>query len=290
MHTKTSSPLTVPTATTTTSVPSVTPAVPGLVALDVDGTIVKTGQKIPAQTVQATRDVVDAGHHLVLSTGRSPAGALEVVGQLGLRHGFIVLSSGAAIARIETNLVTRRPRLVIQTQSLFDPASVLMRALGAAPDALLAVEDTRRGGWLVNQRFERGRLSGRQRRVRREHALWNVPTTRAVVHADSIGGLVYDLACCGATVTPAGDDWLNLTPKNVSKASGLERVRVELGVDERATIAIGDALEDLPAFEWAQTAVAMGNASQQVRSAAHYVTGHVDEHGAAQALRTLVAA
>jgi hydroxymethylpyrimidine pyrophosphatase-like HAD family hydrolase len=166
---------------------------------------------------------------------------------------------------------------------------VLLRALGAAPDALLAVEDVDQGGWRVNQKFPRGRLNGRQRRVPWEHDLWDRPTTRAVVHADDIAGLVHELSCSGANVTPTGTDWLDLVPKDVSKASALERVRIALHVGRGATIAVGDALNDLPAFEWAATAVAMGQSCSQVRAAADVVTGSIDQDGAVDVLRSLAA-
>lgn len=264
-------------------------ATPVMVALDIDGTILRTGQPVPAITIQAVGDVIAAGHHVVLATGRSPAGALDVIRQLGLRSGMVVLSGGATIARIHSSPVTHRVRLVVQDQVRFDPGQVLRRALGAVPDALLAVEDTSRGGWRVNQKFPCGRLNGHQRRVRREHDLWEAPTSRAVVHAHDAADLAYELSCHGATVTPAGTSWLDLTPKNASKGSALERVRLTLHVHPAATIAVGDALNDLPAFEWAATAVAMGQVNAHVQAAADVVTGSIDEHGAAQVLRHLAA-
>jgi hypothetical protein len=69
------------------------------------------------------------------------AGALPVVRQLGLRHGYVVLSGGATIARITTAPVTGRARLIVEHQTRFDPGPVLLRALGAAPAALLAAVD-----------------------------------------------------------------------------------------------------------------------------------------------------
>ncbi|GAB4086327.1 Cof-type HAD-IIB family hydrolase [Myceligenerans cantabricum] len=269
--------------------PKLATATTAMLALDIDGTILQTGHRVPNVTIHAARDFLTAGHHLVLATGRSPAGALDVVRQLGLREGFVVLSGGASIARIETTPLTRRPRLVVEEQVRFDPAPVLLRALGAAPDALLAVEDIGRGGWLVSQKFPRGRLNGRQRRARWEHDLWNTPTTRAVVHATDADGLVHELSCCGATVTPADPDWLDLTAKGASKGAALERVRLTLGVEREATVAVGDSLNDLSAFEWAATAVAMGQSGERVQAAADVVTGPIDRNGAVEVLRDLAA-
>lgn len=259
-----------------------------MIVLDIDGTLVRTGERVPGETTWAVRDVAEAGHHVVLATGRSLGGVWPIVRQLGLRSGWVVSSNGAVTSRIAISSLIRRRRLVVEEAVRFDPRSVLMRAFGAAPDALLAVEDLDRGGWRVNQKFPRGRLNGHQRRVRWGHDLWNSPTTRAVVHADTVASLVHELSCCGATVTPAGDDWLDLNAKDVSKATALEQVRLALCIERDATIAVGDSWNDLPTFEWAETAVAMKNAPERVQAEADYVTGSVDQQGVVHVLRAFV--
>jgi hydroxymethylpyrimidine pyrophosphatase-like HAD family hydrolase len=258
-----------------------------LVALDIDGTIVKTGHRIPEVTVRAVRDVVACGHHLVLATGRSHAGALAVVRELGLRRGRVVLSNGATVARIETTPVTRRTCLVVEEQAVFDPAQVLLRTCGAAPDAILGVEDTTRGGWRVSHRFSRGLLSGRQRRVRWEHELWDRPTTRAVVHAPDATGLLDELRWQAVTATLARADWIDLVGPGVSKATALQRIQAVLGIAGNATVAVGDAANDLEMLRWAQTAVVMGQASDEVKAAADIVTGTIDQHGLVPVLHAL---
>lgn len=256
---------------------------PALLALDIDGTLLVTGQKVPDATVSAVRAVVAAGHSVVLATGRSLAGVRPVVRQLGLRSGSVVCSNGAIIARI------RGHRLIVEHQVTFDPKTALLRACGAAPDAFLAVEDVERGGWRVNHKFPHGRLSGPQRRVRWEHDLWDRPTTRAVVHAEDVTDLVGELSWCGVTTTPAGTDWLDLSAKGLSKASGLERVRLATGIGKDNTIAAGDAPNDIPAFEWAATAVAMGQAEDIVKASADHVAGTIDQHGLVPILHALAA-
>ncbi|GAB3164120.1 HAD family hydrolase [Myceligenerans halotolerans] len=256
-------------------------AVPALLALDIDGTLLVTGHKIPDVTVRAVRAVVAAGHTLVLATGRSLGGLRPVVRQLGLRSGWVTGSNGAIVAHITGRRVTVTGRVT------FDPKTALLRACGAAPDALLAVEDIERGGWRVNQKFPRGCLNGPQQCVRWEHELWDRPTTRAVVHADDAADLVGELSWCGVTATPAGPNWLDLNAKNLSKAIGLEQIRLATGIEKDATIAIGDAENDISAFEWAATAVAMGQAGDEVKAAADLVTGTIHEHGIVPILHAL---
>jgi hydroxymethylpyrimidine pyrophosphatase-like HAD family hydrolase len=78
--------------------------------------------------------------------------------------------------------------------------------------------------------------------------------------------------------------WLDLTPKGVHKASGLQRVADELGLESADVLAIGDGRNDIEMLEWAGRGVAMGQAIEEVRAAADDVTGTVHEDGVAQEL------
>jgi hydroxymethylpyrimidine pyrophosphatase-like HAD family hydrolase len=56
-----------------------------------------------------------------------------------------------------------------------------------------------------------------------------------------------------------------LLPPGVSKGWALERLAARLGVDRRATMAIGDNWNDVDMLEWAGQGVMMGNAATELR-------------------------
>lgn len=253
---------------------------PLLIALDLDGTLVPPGGEVPETTVRAVAGTHDAGHHIVIATGRSLVGVPPIVRRLGLREGWVVASNGAVIARI-----TRRHSLLLEDMQTFDPTTAVRKVWAALPDALVAVEVVGYG-WRVNQRFAPGLLNGRQRVVR-EQDLWEQPTTRAVVHADGVTDLLADIRSAGVTATPAGTDWIDLTAVGLSKASAVEKVRSALGVVPEATLAIGDGINDIELLTWAAHGVAMGHAPGALKAVADEVTGTIDEHGAATVLRSL---
>ena len=78
--------------------------------------------------------------------------------------------------------------------------------------------------------------------------------------------------------------WLDLAPMGVNKASGLQLVAQELGIDAADVLAIGDGRNDIEMLQWAGRGVAMGQAIEVVREAADAVTGAVHEEGAAAEL------
>ena len=71
--------------------------------------------------------------------------------------------------------------------------------------------------------------------------------------------------------------------KHIDKGLSVAKLLEYLGASIDDTIAFGDAVVDLPMFDVCAYSVAMGNAEQQVKDAADYVTGDVDEDGLAQA-------
>ncbi|MGI9157537.1 MAG: HAD family hydrolase, partial [Marmoricola sp.] len=79
--------------------------------------------------------------------------------------------------------------------------------------------------------------------------------------------------------------WLDLAPEGVSKASGLEWVCRDLGVQRADVLAIGDGRNDTEMLAWAGRGVAMGQAPDVVKAAADDVAARVEEDGAAAELR-----
>lgn len=77
------------------------------------------------------------------------------------------------------------------------------------------------------------------------------------------------------------DSWyLEIFSHKASKSNGLRFLREEYGFDE--IVAFGDNLNDLPMFEQADVKIAVGNARDEVKSAADIVIGTNDEDGVAE--------
>ena len=75
-------------------------------------------------------------------------------------------------------------------------------------------------------------------------------------------------------------------PQGATKASGLKRLVEKLDINRDQIMALGDAANDLEMLQFVGQSVAMGNASDDIKSLSKYVTLTNDQAGVAYAIRT----
>lgn len=252
-----------------------------MVACDIDGTLLRTGSPATSAVRAAAAQVRAAGHYIVLATGRSLAGALPVALQLGLDDAWIVASNGAVTAHLVGH------HYQVTEQHDVDAEAAVRVAVTAAPGIRIAAEIVG-DGYRVNIPFPEHELNGSQHSVRGIEELWTVPTPRLALHGPSAYRLAWALRALGLTAIPTRNDWIDLTAPGISKATALEKVRTELGVELHDTVAIGDSENDVEMLSWAAHGWAMAHAPAFVIAAADYVTGTVEDEGAAAALLSLL--
>jgi hydroxymethylpyrimidine pyrophosphatase-like HAD family hydrolase len=264
---------------------------PKLVALDIDGTLLKwvegvgtTYEQISPPVYDAVHRVLDAGVPVVLASGRSPHGMTRVADQLGLHTDgddpvWVVASNGA--------VVFRYPPLEVVHEETFDAAPAVAAVLEHHPTALVAVEE--RGiGYRVNRPFPPGELTG-DMTITPVDDLVAGPVSRVIIRdpdatADDFVALAGRLGLQGTDYVVGWTAWLDLAPVGVNKASGLRLVADELGLGAADVLAIGDGRNDIEMLQWAGRGVAMGQSIEVVREAADAVTGTVHDEGVATEL------
>ncbi|WP_307781266.1 HAD family hydrolase [Agilicoccus flavus] len=264
-----------------------TPAGRHLVAIDIDGTTVHHDGTLTSAVHDAVRRVAEAGHDVVVATGRSVLAARPVIDALGLRSGYAVCSNGAVTIALDPSLPGGHE--VVDTMT-FDPGPALSLLAREWPEAVFAVE--RLGlGFDAIAPFAEGELDGDVRVVGWDELVAR-PTTRVTfyhpgLHAEEFARDVEALGLHGVNYAVGFTAWLDVTPEGVSKASALEGVRRRLRANRSRTVAVGDQRNDLEMFEWAACGVAMGNAPAEVAARADLVTAHVHDDGLALVLDSI---
>ena len=81
------------------------------------------------------------------------------------------------------------------------------------------------------------------------------------------------------------DVFADINVAGVDKAVGVHSFVKHLGIDISETMAFGDGGNDIPMLRTAGIGVAMGNASDNVKKHADYITASVDEDGLYKAFK-----
>lgn len=259
-----------------------------LVALDLDGTVLHRDGSIDAEVGDAIRSVSDAGHEVVIATGRSVDSTLPVVEQLRIRPDWVVCCNGAITLKRDPLADRAYRHEYVET---FDPTEVLTRIRAHMITALYGLENAN-GELLYTEEIPAGTLPSRRRKVHFDELL-GVQATRLLVvspdHAlEDFLAVVDTMGLTRVSYAIGYTAWLDIAPEGVSKESALETVRGRLGIDRSRVFAAGDGNNDLEMLRWADRhgdAVAMGQAVDTVKAVAGRVTGSIDEAGLAAALR-----
>jgi Cof subfamily protein (haloacid dehalogenase superfamily) len=240
---------------------------PGLVAFDVDGTVVDRNGVLPPEVGAAVTRVVEAGVPVVLSTGRSWHGTRELVDLLGLPPGPSVCSNGA--------VTVHYPPEEIVKAITFDPRDVITRVEEFAPGTLIAVEEIGRG-YRLNRHFPEEDLTG-EMIIEDAAQLSSRPVTRIILRdphgsAEEFITLAKHLGLHGVTYFVGWSAWIDIAPEGVNKATALAEVAAGLGVEREQVLAFGDGRNDIEMLSWAGRGVAIGDAPPEVQAAADVVT------------------
>lgn len=260
-----------------------------LVALDVDGTLVNHDGAMSEAVKEAAQAVVAAGHHVVISTGRSMGATLPIVEMIGMTRGFAVSSNGGVTLEIDP--ATEGGHRIID-RVCFDPSNAIKMLKDRLPQASLALEAPD-GTVYATDNFEDWSFGTSTVKTTRTEMAAMDAAVRVVVSSQSqtpadFKRAIYDVGLHGVNYAVGWSAWLDVAAHGVSKASALEQIRRRLGVDPRHTVAAGDGYNDKEMIHWAARGVAMGQAPAEIAALATDVTGSIYEDGVVPILQDLL--
>lgn len=260
----------------------------GVIALDIDGTVVLEDGTPSPGVKEAVDAAVDAGYDVTLSTGRSWHSTEPILRMLELTPEYVVCANGASIHKRRGD--GSYERFHVET---FDPSTALAALREHLPDAQYMVE-------LADEtRLHTGFVDFWNTSAGDEvtfEQLSERPVCRIVVvspdHEEAeFSRIIEGIGLHQVAYSIGWTAWLDIAPEGIDKGTGLDKVHAWLGVDPSLSIVMGDGRNDLGMFAWAREnggrAIAMGQAPDDVKNAASEVTGDVASGGVAQILAAL---
>lgn len=254
----------------------------GLVASDIDGTLLLDWQPISETTIDAIHRCQQMGIPFVLVTGR-PIRWLAAIAEQIPDLGRVVCLNGAVVYDIATGTIVDA-----HTLSHAGVREIVTAISDAHPEAHFAFE-TLTGlfiddGFATRSPQDATVIADLDEIADREvvKILVSLGTDDSAALHDLLGPLV--TSACHATFSDPVNGLVELAPRGITKAKTLESVCDHLGVGRERVMAFGDMPNDIEMLSWAGHGVAMGNALDIVKESADAVTDSVADDGVAHYL------
>ena len=262
------------------------PAEPiGLIAIDVDGTLLRSDKRLPKRVAHAIQKAVAAGVRVVLASARPPRSVRAIYEYLGL-HTPTIHYNGALIQDIRAGVTLFHQPL---------PAHLVRQIIAMArridPRVIVSIESLDR--WYTD-RPDHSLQTATSRRFDPDHVgpfpgFLHQPVTKLMLLAppqrmERIGMGVSRRFGDHVTIAVSDRDLLQIIHPSVDKSAALAQVAQRMGVPQAQVMAIGDAPNDIGMLRWAGLGVAVENAWDRVRDAADVIVPSNDHNGVAIAI------
>jgi Cof subfamily protein (haloacid dehalogenase superfamily) len=257
-----------------------------LVVSDIDGTLITSNHEVTGATKQAAAGLYERGIQLSLASSRPPRSIRPLAEDLGLRSPFAAFNGA----------------LVVTADGSVMASSVIEPDVTAAVKAI--ADDLGIGVWLYDATewyvAERNAFVDRE-----EHTSGFSPNMDDYEKrlADNLNKLtvvgkpelvaiaeqrVFDRLADKVSASRSKPRFLDVTSYGIHKGTVIVRLAELLGVSTDSVAVIGDGPNDVEMFRQAGMSIAMGQAVDEVRSVARYVTTSNDDEGWANGIEQYV--
>jgi len=261
-----------------------------LLVLDIDGTLLDKNGVISAEDRNALARVCDLGLPVSLSTGRVVQACSEIISQLSL-DSYHIFFDGALVSNPNHGkeiYIQPIDKKVVKQAVEFAHLNGINLEFYSADHYFVEREtwasDIRRDFYHTPPTVvDISKLWRKERIIKGVLTLLSLEEkTRAEIFYLQFK----DSLSFSWTKTPAYPevDFINVLAPRVSKGEALRALASHLGISLTEVMAVGDGTNDISLLSSAGLAIAMGDAPDEVKAVADYVTLDVDHSGVAAAV------
>ena len=266
-----------------------------LIAIDIDGTLINSKHEITPFTKEVIHRVRKQGIRVALCTGRPFLGAQRYVNELGLdlEEEYLITYNGALIQNTLTKEVFHHIGL---TGEDYQRIAKLAMEIGAHFHALDLDA-------IYTSNRDMSRYTGRDSYFTTMPILYR--TLEEIQEKDTFTKImlidepaILDEAIAKIpsafyeeyTIFKSEPFYCEILNKRASKGQAVQRLAASLQIAQQEIMTIGDHPNDLDMVQYAGIGVAMGNAVDELKKIADYITSTNDEDGAAKAIEKFILA
>ncbi len=273
-----------------------------LIAMDLDGTLFNRNGEITPNTIKELNRVAEKGVHTVISTGR-PFNGLPFEQIKDTKIDYALTTNGAAVYRIKDKTC-----LYENTMDLDMLTPVLDYVLSKEIHIDLYIDGE--GFTPIRCRQNLDRLAVPDS-LKRYMLATRTPVEDLVAYVKDCGKKIQKInlnfypqpdgtlgyrdetiqflkSLSAIEVVCGGFNNFEISKAGVTKATGLTALTAHLGTTMEETMAIGDSENDFSMINAAGLGIAMGNASDDIKSIADYITTTNEEDGVGEAIKKFI--
>lgn len=262
-----------------------------LLALDLDGTLLRSDKRISGVTIDAIHAAQRNGTRVVIATARPPRSTRKIHKALGLDT-YSIHYNGALIQDLTRGKVVDHQPIAVATVK-----KIIAAARKVDPECMVSIEILDK--WYTDQCPSTHGLVPETGRLFEPDfigplgAFLKVPVTKLMLLAPpsriaKVRDLVLTRFKGEVSVAVCDQYLLQIAATGVDKGTALAKLAQHYGAARENVMAMGDAPNDIGMIRWAGLGVAMANAWPNVLEASDVVVGPNDLDGVGQAIREFI--
>lgn len=246
-----------------------------LIVLDLDGTLLNSEKKISEGNLAALKRAREGGALIAFSTARSAGAMREYIAAV---QPDILISNGGA-------LVERNGEILFNRQLSAESVRHIIKRCFELSDGKceITIETDHGYFWNYKPGCDFSRYETPDNVQHSDFTNFNYPAykvTAEVEREEEALRIAAEIPDCG-TLSFRGEIWRRFAHTEATKRNALEHICGCLSIKPKEILAFGDDYNDLEMLEYC-TGVAMGNALEEVKAAAEFVTDTNDNDGVAK--------
>lgn len=246
--------------------------------LDVDGTIVKYDYSA-LPTIKVRNAVQKAQKRIIvcLVTGRSYGYVAEILAELKIKSGYVIINNGANVFDLSKKTV-----IYDQPINLSDAKNIIKILRKEAIPFYIKQKFDHRA--LLDGYFKKGQVLSKAYMIFTDE---KYPSARIDMIVDKIKLLSKVSVNKGRHKYP-NKYGLNISHVNATKINAVIAIEKELNIKREDIIGVGDGYNDFPLLMACGLKIAMGNAVDDLKAIADYIAPSVEEDGVADIIERFV--
>lgn len=262
-----------------------------LIALDMDGTLLNSKKTISKENKEAIKAAKAKGVKVVLATGRPLKGIEKYLKELDLVNDgdFAIAFNGALVQEVKTgNVLSENYMNEDDLSTLYNLSKDLNVDIH-----FLTTDQCYTPKFNIYSEIESS-LNGIPLKIidfnniSKDLTIVKIMLVGSEDKIDEIIKVIPKELNEKYNIVRSASIYLEFLNKDVSKGYGVEKLSNKLDINKEDIICVGDAGNDMHMIDFAGLGVAMGNAYDEAKEVANYITKTNDEHGVAHVINKFI--